>query len=200
MDAEDLALLLPLWAGMVDREQAAAIVRRLVDPSGYLRRHGLATFPADGAPLTGSDSGPARGIHAPLNLLLGEGLIRYGYWKEAEDLLGRWMEAVLGSLRADHALPELIDPDHPSNLGRRHHLNGLPPLSLFLDLHGLGLETPRRLRLASGGEGLPQVTVRWRGLEVRRTGARADVHFPSGARATVDIPEDVVVEEVNQPA
>ena len=48
LDGEDLTLLLPLWAGMVEPQPAAAIIGKLLSPEGYLRGAGLGLRPAEG--------------------------------------------------------------------------------------------------------------------------------------------------------
>jgi hypothetical protein len=201
LEREDLTLLLPLWAQMVEPEQAEKIIKKtLLAPGRYLRPGGLSSVPADDSGYAAAASDPREGVNLSLNLLLAEGLVGYGYRAEAADLLGRLMTGALATLRSEHAFPEAYQPDAAGGLGKRHHLGGLPPLSLFLDVLGVSLQTPNRVLLQGTSPFESRVVIRWRGLMVERTRSEARVEFADGRGAVVRDDEKVIVEQVEEGA
>jgi len=199
LEREDLTLLLPLWAQMVEPEQAEKMIRKaLLAPGRYLRPGGLASVPADDSGYDAAASDPRGGINLSLNLLLAEGLVSYGYRAEAAELLGRLMTGALTTLQSDHAFREAYPPDAPGGLGKRHHLGGLPPLSLFLDILGVSLQTPRRVTFQGPSPFENRVVIRWRGLMVERTPQQTRVEFADGRGTVVRGDEAVIVEQVGE--
>jgi hypothetical protein len=69
-------------------------------------------------------------------------------------------------------------------------------LSLFLDILGVGLRSPKRIDLRGESPFEGTVVVRWRGVEIRKDGADTRIVFPSGASAHVEGPEPVEVETI----
>jgi len=196
---EDLTLFLPLWAGMVDADQAEKMVRKaLLAPGRYLRPGGLASVPADDRGYGAAATDPRAALNLSLNLLLAEGLVAYGYRAEAADLLQRLMSGCLSALLSDHAFPEAYLPDSPGGLGKRHHLGGLPPLSLFLDILGVDLQKPNRVRLWGTSPFEGRVVIRWRGLTVERARRETRVEFADGKSTVVRDDQAVIVEQVEE--
>jgi hypothetical protein len=185
---------------MIEAQQAQEIIRRTLLASERFRRPaGLSSIPADDPAYGLVERDPRGGVHPALNLLLGEALVRYGCRKEAADLLESLLRASLDSLRRDHSLRQAYHPDSGEGLGRRNDILGLPPLSLFLDILGIGLRSPSQVVL-SGTSPLPgPVVVRWRGLQIERTDTGARVTFPDGGVASWVGGEPSMVEEVGTP-
>jgi hypothetical protein len=193
---EDLSLFLPLWAGMVEREQADRMVREsLMNPNRYLRPGGWAITPTGTHQDDPPPGDPRAGLSIPLNLMIAEGLLLYGYRREAADLLGRLLNGQLHALRTVHGLAQSFDPQSLQALGRRNHLQGTPPLSLFLGTMGVGLRSPGKVFLEGNLPFDGEVIVRWRGAEIRRTAEETLVTFPSGATSRIRPPDPVIVEE-----
>jgi len=199
LEREDLTLLLPLWAQMVEPEQAEVMIRKtLLAPGRYLRPGGLSSVPADDSGYAAAASDPRGGVNLSLNLLLAEGLVGYGYRAEAADLLGRLMTGALATLRSEHGFPEAYQPDLPGPLGKRHHLSGLPPLSLFLDILGVDFHTPYRVVLRGPSPFDGRVVIQWRGLTLERTPSETRVEFADGRAVVVPGGEQVIVEQVEE--
>lgn len=199
LEREDLTLLLPLWAGMVEPQQAEAIVRgALLESERFLRPGGLSSVPRHDPAYDAVGADPRGGVNPALNLLLGEALVRYGFRAEAADLLRRILRDVIDSLRRDHGLHQAFHPETGAGLGRRNDLRGLPPLSLFLDILGIDLLSPDRVQLQGRSPFAGRVVVRWRGLTIDRAQAETRVQFADGGSATVEGEEAVVVERVEE--
>jgi hypothetical protein len=199
LEREDLTLLLPLWAGMVEPNQADEIIRQTLLEPGRFRGHGgLSSVPKDD-PEYGQVAGDPRGaVNPALNLMLGEALVGYGFRKEAAELLGSLLRDSLVSLRRDHAVHQSYHPESGLGLGRRNDARGLPPLSLFLDVLGVGLLSPNRVLLEGRSPFEGRVVLRWRGLTVDRSQAETRVQFADGRSAVVEGEEAVLVERVEE--
>jgi hypothetical protein len=106
------------------------------------------------------------------------------------------MAGPLAALRGDGTFRECYNADEPEGLGERNHLAGLPPLYTFLDVLGVRLYSPRRVKIEGTNPFPWPVAVRWRGLEVtREPGGPTRIRFPDGETAEVEGEEPRVVEE-----
>ncbi len=195
---QDLSQLLPLWAGIPSAARAERLVRRtLLDPARYWRTFGLpACSAADPAYRSDRRGGPG-GISMLWNVMLGEALVNYGYRDQAASLLTRLMAATIGSLRTDHAFRSSYNPDSLEGLGDLDDVAGLAPVGLMLRVLGVRLHTPRKVHV-EGGHVFPwPVTLRWRGLEVRREPGRTRVTFPNGETFDLEGEEPRVIEQLD---
>jgi len=185
---EDISLCLPLWAGIPSPERAADLVKRTIL---HLERFG-APFGmpcAAGAPVPEA----CQAVHLPWNALIGEGMLAYGMRAEAADLTTRLMQAVTASLRGQRAFYQSYHAASGAGMGERNALAGLAPLGLFLKTLGVEFMGARRVRL-SGKNPFPwSVTVKYRGLTVRRHAESTLVVFPDSQTITLDDPTDAVV-------
>jgi hypothetical protein len=122
--------------------------------------------------------------------------VRYGFRREAAELFGRLMQGPLAALRGEGVFRERYRADAPEAIGERDHVAGVPPLSLFLRVLGVRLLAPDRVMLEGSNPFPWPVTVRWRGLEVRREPAGATViTFPDGQQISLEGEEARIVEE-----
>ncbi len=129
----------------------------------------------------------------PWNLLLGEGLISYGYRKEAADLVTRLMGTIIQTLKQDQSFRKYYHPDTGTGLGDRNSLDGLAPLSLFLDSLGVRFLSHNSISL-NGINPFPwPVTVKYRGLTVLRQLEKTTVVYPNGETVTVTDPSPCVI-------
>ena len=194
---QDATLLLPLWAGIPDEARARRLaLETVLDPQRYWRACGIPMCSAaDAAYSAGGREGTAE-VSMIWNAMVAEGLIRYGYRREAAELFRRMMQGPLAALRADGAFREHYDADSPDGLGERDHVVGVPPISAFLRVVGIRLFTPRKVGLEGINPFPWPVKVRWRGLEVRReAGGGTLVVFPDGQKVALEGEEPRVVEQ-----
>ena len=116
-NVSSLAGYYPLWAGMVNKEQASDMVRGL---KRFENKGGLAT--TDSLPLGQYVLGsmPTQWAYpngwAPLHFLVVKGLQRYGYNQDAERIAIKWLKTNLQWFQEHHVFLEkynVVQPDKP---------------------------------------------------------------------------------------
>jgi hypothetical protein len=176
---EDLSHFLPLWSRAVSAERAQKMFARLGEGAEYASPCGLRFLPRSD-PAAGNTS--AGGVWMFWNMLIGEAAIRYGRGDLAYAWTGKWMHALAGALRADRSFRSCYDPERAAGSGPRNSLQGIFPVGFFLA--ALGVHPVASQRVWAGGRSIFPfpVTVRWRGMTIRREGESVQVEFPSGVR------------------
>jgi hypothetical protein len=196
---QDQSLLLPLWAGIPDAARADHLVRRtLLDEARYWRKFGVPICSAADPAFDPTDKTGSGGVRMLWNVMIGEGLLEYGYVAEAAGLVGRLMQACIHSLRADKSFHDSYNPDQAQGLGERNHISGVAPLSLFLKVLGVQLITPYKVRLRGTNPFEWPVEVSWMGLRVTREAERTHVTFPDGQSVVVEGEAPRLVEQVQR--
>lgn len=116
-----LAAYYPLWAGMVDEQQAAALVKSL---KRFEHKGGLST--TDALPLGQFMLGslPTQWAYpngwSPLHFLVVKGLERYGYHKDARRIAMKWLKTNLQWFQDNHVFLEkynVVSPEKPPSKG-----------------------------------------------------------------------------------
>jgi hypothetical protein len=182
----DHTVLLPLWAGIPDPERAEMMVREnITNPKIYWHPFGLPPCPN---PPDGGENGICAAAHLHWNSLIAEGMLSYGFQTQAAELLKRLMEAVILGLKEEQAFFRAYDVNSGKGIGERNALNGLAPLSLFLEVLGVRPISPFEIYV-SGFNPFPwPVTVKYRGLSVLRRKDKTLITFPNGQSLTVKGP------------
>ncbi len=203
---EDLSLLLPLWATMLDAQQAAYLIENtLVNPQKYWQTFGLPNYPvhmpgtADRAGFVAATGGePSTWINPcevslPWNVMIGEGLLTYGYRKEAADLMERLMNGLSLNLEREKVIRRTINASDGCGHGERYALLGLAPLNFFLQTLGVNLISPWRVGLIGYNPFSFPVRVGYRGLQVLRLAEKTVVTFPDEQVVEVVDPAPCIV-------
>ncbi len=192
----DQSLLLPLWAGIPELERAEKLVSKtLTDPDQFWRPYGIPVCSAKDPSYAPDRQEGAGAVWMFWNLLLGEGLVNYGFREEAADLVTRLMGNIVGSLKEDKAFRARYNPDQKGGVGGRGHIEGVAPLSLFLQTLGVRLISPRKVWIKPGNPYPWPVTLRWRGLVVQCEQGETRVTFPDGQEAVLQDAEAQIVEQ-----
>jgi len=182
----DVAGLFPLWAGMLEADRARQMVTRtILDEKRFWRAFGIPIVSARETGYAPDKEGNPGAVWMFANCLVGEGMLDNGFRKEAAELVGRLMGAVISGLRRDQDFSALYHPDEPQALGECGALDGLAPLDLFLRTLGLQLGDPYRVQVEPGNPYPWPVTIRWRGLSVSYKGDHVIITFPDGGLARV---------------
>lgn len=116
-----LAAYFPMWAGMVTEKQAASMVKAL---RRFENKGGLAS--TDALPLGQYVPGsmPVQWAYpngwAPLQYIVVEGLVKYGYHEDAKRIAFKWLKNNLDWFNANHVFLEkynVVNPEKPPQKG-----------------------------------------------------------------------------------
>jgi hypothetical protein len=176
---QDLSHFLPLWSRAVSSPRAEKMFARLGEGSEFDSPSGLRFLPRSD-PAAGQTA--AGGVWMFWNMLMGEAAIRYGRHELACAWTGKWMHALAEALRADRSFRSCYDPERAGGSGPRNSLQGIFPIGFFLS--ALGVHPVASNRVWAGGRSIFPfpVTLRWRGMWMRREGDALQVEFPSGVK------------------
>jgi hypothetical protein len=188
---EDHSLMLPLWAGVPDRQQAQVMISRTILNAGrFDRPFGIPACP--NVPDTEADS-TCSSVYLPWNQLICEGMLAYGYRQEAARLVAHLMTGIIQNLKQKRAFYQRYHADNGRGLGERNALSGLAPVRLFLQVLGVQVLSPTRVRLEGENPFPWPVTVQYKGLKILRGLDRTEVKFPNGRIVMVDDPAPCLV-------
>lgn len=183
LSGDDQTQMLPLWAGMMDEQQANSLVNRtLLDAEKFDRPFGV---PACPAPPRKDAAAVCQSVYLPWNQLIIEGLLRYGYETEATRFFAHLMHGVLQNLRQNNAFYEHYNAEVGTGVGERNALSGLAPTGLFLELLGIRILSDTRIKLERQNPFPWAVTVRYRGLTIKRELQRTTITFAKGEQVEV---------------
>jgi len=187
----DHTLLLPLWAGVPSPHEAQTLVfRTILSAEHFDHPFGIPALPR----LFIRDADPVSlGVHLPWNQLIGEGLLAYGYRREAARLTAHIMSAVIQNLKRSHAFYRTYHAETGAGQGERNTLAGLAPLGLFLKTLGVEILSPTQV-LLHGENPFPwPVTVKYRGLTVTRQMGQTEIIFPNGQPVVLQDPTEALI-------
>ncbi len=126
-------------------------------------------------------------------MLIAEGLLDYGYQREAAELINRLMKAITKSLNEEGCFFRYYNANTGRGSGDRDVLGGLAPLGLFMKVLGINLISPHKVELTGFNPFPWPVTVKYQGLTILRQIEKTLVIFPDGQTIEVDSPEPQVI-------
>lgn len=189
--SEDHTLFMPLWAGIPDEQHAQIMIgRALLDARRFHRPYGIPACPLLKKPEAESVS---QAVHLPWNLFICEGLLNYGFRADAARVLAHTMTAIVQNLKQNRAFHARYHAENGTGIGERNALSGLAPVGLFLDVLGVEILSPTKVKL-DGENPFPwEVTVCYKGLKVIRALKETKVIFANGKSVTVTDTSPTVV-------
>ncbi len=189
--SEDHTLLLPLWAGVPDVQQARVMISRtILNAERFDRPFGIPACPK--VPKEEADP-VCSSVYLPWNLLICEGMLAYGFRQEAARLVAHLMTGVIKNLKQKRSFYQRYHADTGQGLGERNALGGLAPVGLFLQILGVQVLSSTRVRLEGNNPFPWPVTIEHKGLIVVRELDHTDVKFPNGKQARIDDPAPCIV-------
>jgi hypothetical protein len=190
---EDITLLLPLWAGIPDKQRAQSLIgRTLLDAKRFDHPFGLPACPS--VPKASAEE-VCLSVHFPWNQLIGEGLLRYGFRAETARLVAHMMTATIYNLKNYLAFYQAYHAENGTGIGVRNALQGLAPVGLFMKTLGVEIISAERVRLEGHNPFPWTVTVQYKGLKVKRHSDRTEVTFANGQTVTITNPAPCVVSQ-----
>jgi hypothetical protein len=188
---EDLTLFTPLWAGIPDDQHAQIMIgRALLDAARFYRPYGVPACPLLTQPEAESVS---QAVHLPWNLLICEGLLRYGFRSDAARIFVHNMTAVIQNLKQNRAFFARYHAERGTGIGERNALSGLAPVGLFMKILGVEIVSATCVKLAGENPFPWEVTIHYKGLKVIRGQDKTEVVFANGKSVTVKETDPTVV-------
>jgi hypothetical protein len=181
---KDITLLMPLWAGMISKERAELLVENTIRDQ-YLEPFGIPVCPqVKKSPFPAL---PAN-VHMHWNHLVGEGLINYGYYEMAADLVARIMKGLIYYLKKSKTFRETMHCKNGNPSGTRDHLRGFAPLGLFIRALGVQYIKEDKIILHGNNPFPWPVTIKYRNVRLTRHLKDTLITFQSGRTITVSGP------------
>ena len=188
---EDHTLFMPLWACVPDQQRAQTIIgRALLDASRFHRPYGVPACPSLTKPEAESVS---QAVHLPWNLLICEGLLKYGFRTDAARILVHNMTAIIQNLKQNRAFFARYHAERGTGIGERNALSGLAPVGLFMKILGVEILSSTRVRLEGENPFPWDVTIHYRGLKVLRGQQKTQIVFANGKSVEVVDTESTIV-------
>ncbi len=181
---EDHTLLLPLWAGIPDEQQAQVMIgRTILNADRFDRPFGIPACPI--VPDKEADS-ICMSVYLPWNLLICEGLLSYGFRQEAARLIAHLMTGIIQNLKQKRAFYQRYHAESGDGIGERNAISGLAPTGMFMKVLGVQVLSPTRVRLEGNNPFPWPVTIQYKGLRILRGLDRTEVRFPNGKNVVID--------------
>jgi len=188
---EEQTLLLPLWASVPNVQQAQVMIgRTIINAERFGRPFGIPACPQ--VPKAEADSA-CLGVYLPWNQLICEGLLAYGFRKEAARLVAHMMAGVIKNLKEKRAFYQRYHAETGQGLGERNALSGLASVGLFMQVLGVQILSSTRVRLEGENPFPWPVTVQYKGLRIIRGLDRTEVIFSNEKSVIVDDPAPCIV-------
>jgi hypothetical protein len=188
---EDHTLMLPLWAGVPNIQQAQVMIgRNILNAERFDRPFGIPACPS--VPNAEADAALSS-VYLPWNQLICEGMLAYGFRQEAARLVVHLMTGVILNLKQKRAFYQRYHAETGLGLGERNAVSGLAPVGLFLQVLGVQVLSSTSVRLEGDNPFPWPVTVQYRGLKIVRGLDRTEVRFPNGKSVVVDDPAPCIV-------
>lgn len=189
---EDLTLALPLWAQVPEPQQANAMIgRNMMVADRFDRPFGLPSLAASPDPDADSVS---MSVLLPLNQLIGEGLLAYGFRSEATRLTAHLMNAVIQNLKQNRSFYQRYHAERGTGIGERNSLHGFAPVGLFMQALGVTILSQHKVKLEGRNLFPWAVTIKYKGLTVVRGLEQTTVTFPNGESVIIKDEAPCIVE------
>lgn len=189
---EDITLALPLWAGVLEKQKAHALIgRNLMTAERFDRPFGMPSLPLSPDPEAESVS---MSVSIPWNMLIGEGLLAYGFRAEATRLTAHLMNAVIQNLKMNRAFYQRYHAEKGTGIGERNSLHGFAPVGLFMQALGVTILSSTKVKLEGRNLFPWPVMIKYKGLTVMRGMEQTVVTFINGESMIVKDEQPCIVE------
>ncbi|MBE0670326.1 MAG: hypothetical protein IH588_07045 [Anaerolineales bacterium] len=180
---EDITLALPLWAEVLEKQKAYALIgRNVMMAERFDRPFGMQFLPLSPDPEAESVS---MSVSLPWNMLIAEGLLAYGFRAEATRLTAHLMNAVIQNLKQNRAFYQRYHAEKGAGIGERNSLHGLAPVGLFMQVLGVTILSSTRIKLEGKNLFPWPVTIKYKGLTIVRGMEQTTITFVNGESTIV---------------
>ncbi len=189
---EDITLAMPLWAGVLEKQKAYAMIgRNVMTAERFDRPFGMPSLPLSPDPEAESVS---MSVSLPWNMLIGEGLLAYSFRAEATRLTAHLMNAVIQNLKQNRAFYQRYHAEKGTGIGERNSLHGFAPVGLFMQALGVTILSSTQVKLEGRNLFPWPVTIKYKGLTVVRGMEQTVVTFINGESVIVKEEQPCIVE------
>jgi hypothetical protein len=182
----DINALLPFFSGAISKERANALVKLLLDKRQFWRENGMTMNSAQDPNFDPSNAQGSGGVWMYWVTLIGEGLLHYGYHKQAAELLKRILKVQAEVLTQRKKFSEAYHSDESQGIGERGHLAGIVPLHFMMRVFGVRIISSGKVYAGGAFEWEKPVTIKQHGVMVKRSKSGTQVEFPSGHKAKLE--------------
>lgn len=189
---EDITLALPLWARAIETQQANVMIgRNVMTADRFDRPFGLPSLPISPDPEADDVS---MSVSLPLNQLICEGMLAYGFRAEATRLTAHLMNAVIQNLKQNHSFYQRYHAEKGAGIGERNALHGFAPVGLFMQTLGVTILSSTKVKLEGRNLFPWSVTIKFKGLTVVRGLEQTVITFSNGESVIVREEQPCIVE------
>lgn len=177
-DQQDISLFMPLWAGVPSAEAAAQIIEQNLLPR-YLSDAGFTTFP-------GQADETQNGVSPFWNTFLLESLLKYGYRKEAAQVLNQLYQAIITQWAQSGQINSEISFTTGMGSGEHNSLLGLLPIKPLLNLLSLDSIEKDQVILQGFNDLFAPFTVQYERVMLILTAHSTVIQTVNGSRTEID--------------
>lgn len=182
---QDINHLLPLWTGLLAKERAKALVDRAMDESQFLCPNGITMVSRNDPDFDPSNARGGGGIWMYFLSLVGEGMVKSGFHRQATSLAKRVLSGLSQALERDGHLSQFYHATQIKGFGEDHHIGGIVPLKLISDVIGVRIVSARKVWVGGPFTWEQELKVEQHGVVVIRNANGIHVAFPSGYRLSL---------------
>lgn len=176
----DINHLLPLWTGLLAGERAAALVELARAEAQFMCPNGITMVSQRDPNFDPSNARGGGGIWMYFLSLVGEGMVKSGFHKEATALLQRVLTRLALILERDGHLSQFYHASELKGYGEAQHIGGIAPLKLLSDVVGIRILSPRKVWVGGPFTWGRPIQVAQHGVVVARSADGIQIDFPSG--------------------
>lgn len=182
----DINHLLPLWTGRLSKDHAKSLVKFVTDKNHFLRPNGITMVSAEDKDFDPSNANGGGGIWMYWLSLIGEGLVKSGYRKEAVSVVKSVLDMLTTVINEDGHISQFYNSDVAQGYGEDGYVGGVAPLNLLMEAIGVRIVSHRKVWV--GGEHVwgRNISVEQHGVTVKRAKKSITVSFPSGHEVKLD--------------
>ncbi len=185
LSQSDLTLFLPLWAKMVTQDTATRLVEQNLVPN-WIEPYpsGIPMILTQGAKTKASSDFQRVDVFF-LSMII-DGLLQYGFLREANKLVNSMMEAIINISSKNGYFSESFQAASGNPIGRINHLHGYPPVGLYMRNLGVGFKSADTVIIWGKSPYQNEIVVKYRGTRVIRSETGTDIQFQDGQRIHLD--------------
>ncbi len=174
----DLTLALPIWSGACDDKRVKKIIENTLI-SDFLQPFGLPFVPVSDQK---TNTGIFNNVDLPLNCMVMHGLLQYGYIHEVKQIWTNNMLAIAKNLKLFKRFLKQYDASDGYGSGDYNIINGIPSVSLFLNLIGIERWTKTEVVINRKSVFEEPIVLRYRGNIIKTTSIGHEFMSPGGKK------------------